>query len=73
MVRAHLRAAVDSALDIQLTRERIELSQEAARNLGGGCKYCVFVDLCRAQMMGGPEGEYTLSDYKLRQRVERKR
>lgn len=73
VVRAHLRAAVDSALDIQLTRERIELSQEAARNLGGGCKYCVFVDLCRAQMMGGPEGEYTLSDYKLRQRVERKR
>lgn len=65
MIRAHLRAAVDTAMDIYRTRLRFQRTGEGARNFGEHCKWCPFADLCRAQMMGGPEGEYELSQYGL--------
>lgn len=69
VVRAHLRAAVDTATDIHRTQRRAELTQEAARDFtGSNCRWCDYASLCRAQMIGGPEGEYELAEHKLRQR-----
>lgn len=65
MIRAHLRSAVDTISDIHLTRRRAEQEGAAARNLTGGCKWCDFAALCRAQIVGGPDGEYPLDQYKL--------
>jgi hypothetical protein len=68
LIKAHLRAAVDSAHDIILTRARVEVAGEAARNLSNGCRWCDYVSLCRAEMVGGPDGDYVLADHNLRQR-----
>jgi len=68
IIRTHLRAAVDTAVDAAMTRARIEVSGEAGRNLTSGCRWCDFAGLCRAQMVGGATGDYLLSDYKLRVR-----
>jgi RecB family exonuclease len=65
MIRAHLRSALDTAADIARTRERALVEGAAARNLGGGCKYCDYAPLCRAQIAGGPDGEYPLDQYGL--------
>jgi hypothetical protein len=68
-VRAHLRAAVDSATDIWRTQKRVEVMSEAARNLSlDNCRWCDYAQICRAQMIGGPEGEYELADYNLKGR-----
>lgn len=64
---AHLRAAVDTVTDIWRTQARAEVTFEAARNLSKeGCKWCNFLPLCRAQMFGGPDGQYDLREYGLR-------
>jgi hypothetical protein len=68
LIRAHMRSAVDTSLDMALTRKRAVEEGAAARNLTNGCKWCDFASLCRAQMMGGPGGDYPLIDYKLRER-----
>ena len=65
MIRAHLRSAVDTIADLNQTRHRAEDTGEAARNLTKGCTWCDFAALCRAQIVGGPDGEYTLVDYRL--------
>lgn len=62
IVISHLRSAVDSAFDVRRTMERVEVSREAGRNLSSSCKWCPFDQLCRAEMVGGPEGEYDLKD-----------
>lgn len=67
IVKAHLRAAVDTARDMDATRERIEKGDgSAGRNLGAACRWCEYVQLCRAQLVGGAEGDYQLEDYRLR-------
>jgi hypothetical protein len=71
LIRAHLRAAVDSAADLALSRARVEVEHEAARNLTSGCKWCDYVKLCRAEMIGGPDGEYDLTDMNLRVKPKR--
>jgi hypothetical protein len=53
IIKAHLRAAVDSALDMQNTYERARIEQAAARNLGSACRWCDFSELCRTEMFGG--------------------
>lgn len=69
MVRTHLRAALDSAADIDQTIARVAKYGYAQRNLTSGCSYCVFAELCRAEMIGGA-GEYELADYGLRKRLD---
>jgi len=71
IVRTHLRAAIDSADDLRRSRVRVASVHEAARNLGAGCRYCDYQKLCRAQMIGGPDGEYELIDFGLRRRPPR--
>ena len=65
IVKTHLRAAVDTAMDIRATKDRAKATGEAGRNLSGSCRWCDFAGLCRAQMIGGPDGEYELADYAL--------
>ena len=69
IVTAHLRAAVDTALDMTLTRQRAAQSGQAARNLSeSNCRWCDFQGLCRAQMVGGAEGDYDLEALGLREK-----
>lgn len=69
VIRAHLRAAVDSATDIYRTEKRVEATKEAARNFtASNCRFCDYASLCRAQMVGGPEGEYELAEHRLKAR-----
>lgn len=66
LIRTHLRAAVDSSFDQHRTAVRTARTMEAQRNLTNACKFCPFVKLCRAQMIGGPEGTYDLPQFELR-------
>ena len=66
LIRAHLRAATDTALDQRRTQERAERTGEAARNLSKACRWCDFVKLCRAEMIGGSDGSYDLAELGLR-------
>ena len=69
LVRSHLQAAADTCSDISLTRKRAAARGEASRNFGkAACQFCEFADLCRAQMVGGPGGEYAPEEYGLRYR-----
>lgn len=69
IVRTHLQAAVDSAMDMQRTRERSEVTLDAPRILGDRCRWCDFLGLCRAEMIGGPGGEYELEGFGLREKA----
>jgi hypothetical protein len=68
IVRTHLRAAVDSSVDLQRSRERAVDTREASRNLTANCRWCDFAKLCRAEMVGGADGDYDLVDLGLRVR-----
>ena len=69
LVRSHLQAAADTCADISRTRVRADQRGEAPRNFGkAACQFCEFADLCRAQMVGGPGGEYAPEEYGLRYR-----
>ena len=69
LVRSHLQAAADTCSDISRTRKRAAARGEASRNFGkAACQFCEFADLCRAQMVGGPGGEYAPEEYGLRYR-----
>lgn len=68
LVRAHLRAATESSRYMRDIREMLANTGEAPRNFGRACKFCDFAKLCRAQMFGGPDGEYAPEDYGLRLR-----
>ena len=68
IVTTHLRAAVDTSLDISATRERVQESGAAGRNLTDMCKWCPFAELCRAEMTGGADGDYDLEAMYLRER-----
>ncbi|AWN07790.1 exonuclease [Microbacterium phage Hendrix] len=66
VVKAHLRAAIDSATDIWRTTKRAELTGGASRNLSNAnCQWCDFQAICQARMRGGNQGVYDLVDYGL--------
>lgn len=65
LVTSHLRAASRSATFMADTAAEVEAVSEAPRNLGRGCKWCDYAPLCRAQLIGGPDGEYDPADYGL--------
>lgn len=67
VVKAHLRAAIDTTTDIWKTQTRSEVTGEATRNLiKDSCKWCEYVGICRAQIFGGPDGLYDIREYGLR-------
>lgn len=69
LIRAHLRAAVDSAIDMGVSYERARLENAAARNLTwGNCRWCDFAGLCRSEMFGGAQGDFNLADFRLVQK-----
>lgn len=66
LILSHLRAAEDTVADMERTVATIERRGDAPRNLGkDNCRWCDFASLCRAQMVGGPEGEYPLENFGL--------
>jgi hypothetical protein len=70
IAKAHLQAAVDSEQDSRTTTKRVLRRGEAPRNMtGAACRYCDYAKLCRAQMIGGADGEYQIEEYGLRARV----
>ncbi len=69
LVQTHLVAAVDTADDIERSAERGEAKGEVGRNLGKNCSWCPFAEFCRAQMYGGPDGEYDLAQFGLQVRA----
>lgn len=74
LVREHLRSAMDTTEDSQRTRKRFEETGSAARNLSkNNCRWCDFAKLCRAEMIGGPRGDYPLEDYGLQVKPERRK
>lgn len=70
IVRTHLRSALETSEDIDRTIEHVQKYGYAARNLTQNCTWCVFVDLCRAEMIGGGPGDFELADYGLRERLD---
>lgn len=67
VLKAHLRSAVDTAMDIWQTQMRAAETGGAARSYSRmGCSFCDYASLCRAQMVGGPRGEYDLAEHGLR-------
>lgn len=70
IIISHLRSAVDSSQDIRRTLERVDSTREAGRNLSSNCKWCPFNSLCRAEMVGGSDGEYDLKDMGLTAKAE---
>jgi hypothetical protein len=71
LILVHLRAAVDSAMDMALSYARAQATNEAARNLTKACRYCPFVGLCRSEMVGG-SGGFELEDFHLRVKKPRR-
>jgi hypothetical protein len=66
LIRTHLRAAVDSALDQSVSYARAEIENAASRNLANdNCKWCDFAGLCRAEMFGGSQGSFDLANFGL--------
>jgi hypothetical protein len=73
LIRAHLRAAVDSALDVEQSYQRAQIENAAARNLAKKvCDWCDFAELCRTEMFGGAGGEYNLADFRLQLKEARR-
>lgn len=68
LIRAHLRSFVGSARMAASYREEFDNVGEVHRSLGRGCQWCDFRDLCRAEMIGGPGGDYPLDQFNLTQR-----
>lgn len=66
LIKSHLRAACDTAADMAITRARGEEFGQVARDLSRACGWCDFSSLCRAEMSGGPDGDYPLEDHGLK-------
>lgn len=66
IVNEHLDTALTDLELMGHSRDRWENEGKASRSLGKGCNWCDYSDLCLAQMMGGPDGEYDLAAYGLR-------
>ena len=71
---AHLQAAVDTEVDSRKTVETVKRRGAGPRNMtGNACRYCDFAKLCRAQMIGGADGEYEIEEYGLRVKEKKER
>jgi hypothetical protein len=65
IIRAHLLASADTLADAQRTQARFAATGQAAHNFGDACRFCDFAALCRAELIGGVEGEYPPEAYGL--------
>jgi hypothetical protein len=71
LIRSHLRAAVDTVADLRKSKIRVERSGEASHNFTSNCRWCDFVKLCRAELVGGAGEDYDLAELGLR-KLERR-
>lgn len=66
VVKAHLLATIDTQRQAERTLGYYQEHHEAPRNFTRwGCRVCAFAQLCRAEMLGGPQGDYDLAQYGL--------
>lgn len=66
IVQAHLTAVADTQRQAERTIEQFEETGAAPRNFNRLlCSWCEYAKLCRAEMVGGPRGEYDPAEYGL--------
>lgn len=66
VIRAHLTATLDTQRQAERTLDYHSTHHEAPRNFTRwGCRVCDYAALCRAEMMGGPDGDYPLDQFGL--------
>lgn len=71
IIKAHLQAVSDTQRQAERTVAQFTEHGEAPRNFTRfGCSRCDYNRLCRAELVGGPDGEYPPEDFGL---TERKR
>lgn len=69
VILSHLKAAAHTQKAAEATMVQFAQDGEAPRNLlRDSCKWCEFAKLCKAQMIGGPRGDYPPEDYGLTSR-----
>lgn len=69
VIRSHLTAMADTQRQAARTLETYADHGEAPRNFHRLlCSWCDFKDLCRAEMIGGPGGDYPLEQFNLTER-----
>lgn len=68
IIGAHLQSVVDTQRQSKRTVEVYDLTGSAPRNFTRhGCRWCDYAKLCRAELLGGVDGEYPLDQFGLRQ------
>lgn len=71
IIEAHLRSAADTQRQAEQTVEVYAETGAAPRNFHRRlCGWCEYASLCRAELVGGPDGEYDPDEFGL---IERKR
>lgn len=66
VVRMHVATLADVADELPDELERVNVRHEARRRMStGNCRYCDFFQLCRAQVIGGPDGGFQPADFGL--------
>lgn len=69
IIKAHLQAVSDTQQQAERTVAQFTEHGSAPRNFTRqGCKWCDYNRLCRAELIGGPGGEYPPEDYGLTER-----
>lgn len=72
VIKSHLQSVVHTQAEAVRTVAYFKEHGEAPRNFSRqGCKWCDFAALCRAEMLGGPGGDYPLEQFGLREQVRR--
>lgn len=66
IVATHLRSSVETSVAIEVTHRRLEVTGDAPRNFGQACRWCPFAALCKAELVGGVDGEYDMESMGLR-------
>lgn len=72
VIRAHLAATIATQRQAERTLAYFDANGEAPRNFNRQlCGWCDYAPLCRAEMMGGSDGDYPLEQFGLTHRTRR--
>ncbi len=72
IIAAHLQAVSDTQQQAERTVAQVAETGAAPRNFHRRmCGWCEYAKLCRAELIGGPDGEYAPEDYGLNERRKR--
>lgn len=66
VIKAHVGMLADVAAELPQEVAKINAEHEARRRLSRfGCRNCPYYQLCRAQLLGGAQGQFQISDFGL--------